>query len=239
MGSAGEKFVYPAGSDPGAFVEFDGKLYFSADDSVNGDELWVSDGTAEGTSLFSNINPEVNFFGGSSSYPGSLTVVGDELFFSADNGETGRELFKLTVPSSTPTISDGKVVLEGIGDDILEGGAGADTLIGSAGNDKMSGQSGDDNLIGGIGNDTLDGNSGSDTLIGGDGADIFTLRPGTGEDIIIDFEPGSDRFNLVDGLQFSQLSFTRHSITAGDEILATLMNVDAESLTANDFVSDF
>ncbi len=71
--------------------EFEGKLFFSPNDGENGNELWVSDGTTEGTQLLVDINP-----GAGSSFPSDFTVVGDELFFSANNGETGRELFKLT-----------------------------------------------------------------------------------------------------------------------------------------------
>jgi hypothetical protein len=47
-----------------------------------------------------------------SSSPSGLTVVGDELFFSADNGETGTELFKLTLGSE--------------GEDILQASTGDD-----------------------------------------------------------------------------------------------------------------
>jgi ELWxxDGT repeat protein len=90
----------PASSYPGGFVEFNDKLYFSADNGKNGYELYVSDGTAGGTKLFADIYPGLNEEGSpESSLPSSLTVVGDELFFSASNGEAGTELFKLTLDS--------------------------------------------------------------------------------------------------------------------------------------------
>ena len=38
------------------FTEFDGKLYFSADNGASGQELFVTDGTAEGTELVSDID---------------------------------------------------------------------------------------------------------------------------------------------------------------------------------------
>jgi ELWxxDGT repeat protein len=96
------------------FVEFNGKLYFSASTSENGYELYVSDGTAEGTQLVADIYPGKHSSDDfpNSSDPSDLTVVGDELFFSADNGETGTELFKLTVGSE--------------GEDILQVSAGDD-----------------------------------------------------------------------------------------------------------------
>ena len=82
--------------DPDNLVEFNDKLYFTADDGEHGIELFVSDGTAEGTQLVADLNP-----GEGGSYASKLTVVGDELFFSADNGQTGTELFKLTADDST------------------------------------------------------------------------------------------------------------------------------------------
>ena len=238
-GSAGEVYIYPASSDPRDFAEFNDLLYFSANDGDNGEELWASDGTAEGTELVADINPGVDRFGdGSGSFPRDLTVVGDELFFDADNGETGDELFKLTVPDSTPIDNGGEILFEGSGNNTLNGSADADTLSGGAGNDRLRGKSGNDNLIGGAGNDRIYGGSGSDTLIGGNGADVFVLEPDSGEDIIVDFKRGSDRLALTGGLRFPQLSFDRHSIQVGDETLAILGNIDAESLTAEDFSAD-
>src|SRR5262249_45599516 len=66
-----------------------GTLFFAAFDSVNGTELWKSDGTAAGTVLVKDINP-----GRSGSSPGNLTAVGGTLFFSAVTPETGNELWK-------------------------------------------------------------------------------------------------------------------------------------------------
>ena len=37
--------------EPTQFVEYSGSIFFSADDGVNGRELWVSDGTTSGTQL--------------------------------------------------------------------------------------------------------------------------------------------------------------------------------------------
>ena len=65
-----------------------------------------------------------------------------------------------------------------------------------AGNDVVRGYGGDDTLIGGTGDDTLRGEAGSDELTGGDGADIFRIRSGKwgqGDDVITDFELGTDK----------------------------------------------
>ena len=75
----------------GDFVEFNDRLYFSAETSETGDELWVSDGTTDGTQLVADINPDGAYT--NSSYPGSLTEYNGKLYFSAFNNETGFELW--------------------------------------------------------------------------------------------------------------------------------------------------
>jgi ELWxxDGT repeat protein len=73
---------------PEYLVPFAGKLFFRADDGVNGEELWASDGTTAGTNLFMDILP-----GPTSSYPDYLVVSGEKLFFLADDGTHGAELW--------------------------------------------------------------------------------------------------------------------------------------------------
>jgi ELWxxDGT repeat protein len=70
-------------------MNVNGTLYFSADDAINGLELWKSDGTEAGTTLFRDINP-----GSDWSFPGLQTVVNGTLFFSAGDGASGTELWK-------------------------------------------------------------------------------------------------------------------------------------------------
>ena len=68
------------------FTEFQGKLFFAANGGANL-EVWVSDGTVTGTTLFKDINPS------SSSTPDNFFVHGDFLYFSADDGTNSTELF--------------------------------------------------------------------------------------------------------------------------------------------------
>ena len=69
-----------------------GTLFFTANDGINGFELWKSDGTAAGTVLVKDINPGGGAAG--SSFPASLTNVGGILFFAANAGINGSELWK-------------------------------------------------------------------------------------------------------------------------------------------------
>lgn len=80
-------------SNPMFLTEFNGEMYFSATGtnvSGIGNELYKTNGTQAGTSLVMNLNP--NFSG--SSYPSNFTVFNGELYFTAEDGVHGRELFK-------------------------------------------------------------------------------------------------------------------------------------------------
>ena len=71
-------------------------VLFASDDGVNGDELWRSDGTAAGTTLVKDINPgnAEDPPDPDSSDPTKLTVVGGTVYFVANDGVTGPELWK-------------------------------------------------------------------------------------------------------------------------------------------------
>ncbi len=88
------------------FTSFDGKLLFpeydgGGDYSGVGTELWQSDGTFGGTIVVADIN--TNFVDwDASSYPSFLTPVNGVLYFSADDGVNGRELWKYD-PAAWPS----------------------------------------------------------------------------------------------------------------------------------------
>jgi|GEM_PF-1049752 len=77
-------------SSPAYFIELDGELLFSADDGVNGRELWLSDGTLAGTAMLKDINTDA----GASSSPYLFTKVGSHVYFRADDGLHGLELWR-------------------------------------------------------------------------------------------------------------------------------------------------
>jgi ELWxxDGT repeat protein len=80
----------PAAVFKNAFTPAGGRLFFAARDETNGAELWVSDGTAEGTRMVWDLN-----LGLLSSSPTNLTVIGGYLYFGADDGESGVEPWAL------------------------------------------------------------------------------------------------------------------------------------------------
>jgi ELWxxDGT repeat protein len=58
-------------------VFVNGTFYFNANDGVHGEELWQSDGTANGTTMIKDLLPGEN-----GSTPNDLTVIGDDIFLS-------------------------------------------------------------------------------------------------------------------------------------------------------------
>lgn len=64
-------------------------MFFTAKSTDNGDELYVTDGTLEGTKLVKDINP-----GSGDASPRYLVSLNDKLYFQADNGTDGVELWE-------------------------------------------------------------------------------------------------------------------------------------------------
>lgn len=77
-----------AGTQLGEMAEYDGKLYFVASDQAHGLELWMTDGST--TSIAADLNP-----GTAGSDPTDLQVFNGALYFDADNGSVGYELFRI------------------------------------------------------------------------------------------------------------------------------------------------
>ena len=83
------------GSSPWDFISAKETVYFTAVSRDIGRELWRSDGLESGTQLVTDIAFEFDF---NKSDPKDLTVVDSILFFTADDGANGRQLWKYTFP---------------------------------------------------------------------------------------------------------------------------------------------
>ncbi len=84
------------GGYPQNFTVYNNKLFFVAATFANAAEIWSTDGTLAGTTLLLDINttPLVNSnFINNSSNPKNLTVAAGKLFFSANDGILGSELW--------------------------------------------------------------------------------------------------------------------------------------------------
>lgn len=82
---------------------YNGSLYFTATDGVNGYELWKSDGTTAGTQLFKDINP-----GNGGSYCEAFTVFNNKLYFSTNDGTNGTNMWQSdgTVAGTIPFLDN-------------------------------------------------------------------------------------------------------------------------------------
>ncbi len=141
----------------------------------------------------------------------------------------------------------------GEGADTLLGGADNDNLFGEAGDDLLDGGEGDDYLKGGLGNDTLYGGVGSDRLRGSEDNDLFVLTFGDTGNTIFDYVDGSDKLgleissftnNTAQAIFENELTITPNGsnveiyANSGNDLLASLSNVDALDISAEDF-TDF
>ena len=67
-----------------------GRVFFTAQDTQFGKELWLTDGSVAGTQLAADVNP-----GPANSSPSRLTPHDGDLFFAADDGMHGFELWRV------------------------------------------------------------------------------------------------------------------------------------------------
>lgn len=86
-------YTWPQGPErPGYLTNVDGTLFFTAGDVNEGRSLWKSDGTKAGTMLVKDIHTgDVGF---SSDEFSRLTNFGGTLYFAANDGVHGRELWR-------------------------------------------------------------------------------------------------------------------------------------------------
>lgn len=85
------------------------KCYFVADDGKNGDELWITDGTSNGTRLVKNLYP-----GEESCDPRAFGHNSDKLFFIANDSVHGLELWSTSGDeASTQFLLDSKPGIAG------------------------------------------------------------------------------------------------------------------------------
>ena len=79
-------------SNPMTLTVFDNLMFFTANDGVHGKELWVSDGTAAGTTIVKDINVGLGD-GFDSRLVLEFFEFENELIFRATDGVHGQELW--------------------------------------------------------------------------------------------------------------------------------------------------
>jgi len=130
------------------------RMLFLLDDGTSGAELWVTDGTPGGTSLYKDINP-----GSPGSFASATTIEVTPATLDL-SGAAGPVTLDLGAPGSPNNVI---------------GSPFADTITGNANPNNLNGGAGDDTLVGLGGDDVFDGGPGNDFMDGGTGSNMATF----------------------------------------------------------------
>lgn len=137
--------------------------------------------------------------------------------YLADTRITFADGGMLTITNATPTqvraalqlgsppgfrVQEGSAIA-----DQLDGSDVSDLLRGNGGDDRLRGLGGDDIIEGGAGNDVIEGGRGNDQLSGGSGADVFIVRPGEGNEVILDFNVAEGDILRLEGFPSFNATF--------------------------------
>lgn len=159
-----------------------------------------------GTNAFENVtftNPTISLTVNAGDGNNTISVSALDAAFAASftlNGEDGIDNVDASALNVALSLNGGDgadVLLGGTLNDTIEGGAGSDSIDGGAGNDTITdtavGSDGDDTLKGGTGLDTIRGGVGNDSIEGGSDGD--SLFGGDNDDTIL----GDDGPDFIDG----------------------------------------
>lgn len=146
---------------------------------------------------------------------------------------TGDEAGTITDGTSTATFTEIEVLDLGAGSDSVDASAAnaAITVYGGAGSDVITGSTAADEIYGGDDGDTISGGAGADTMFGGAGDDWFMIEDGFGNDIITGGEANelSGDYILGAGLTGNvTLDLTAGSATDAEDGTLTM---DGETIT--------
>jgi ELWxxDGT repeat protein len=223
--------------EPSGFTLYKGKVYFTGRTTINGRELWVTDGTAGGTEMVADLTGD-----GASSSPGSLTVVNGHLMFvdnsqalwtsdGTDEGTTRIRFFQSAygfVEAGTKayftalTSSGGWQIWSTDGTsasvtDLVPSNNGSNIntpliqgFVTVQGSNKPT--NGDDDLVGDDKKNNIDGKKGNDSIDGAGGKD--TIKGGAGNDSLKG-GAGADKLDGGNGKDTLQGDAGKDTLTGG------------------------
>ncbi|WP_198160105.1 calcium-binding protein [Photobacterium sp. J15] len=184
-GSVGaETYVFNRGDGQDTINDYDHNVYSSNAGWGKTDKIVLGEGISkEELGIRREGNHMVLLIGGADSGD-SITIEN-----AYTDGRYRIEEVVLADGSSLPTHEVPLYTVEG--DNDIQGGGFAETIVVGSGNDKIRSEGGDDVIDSGAGNDTVDAGSGNDVVDGGLGADVLhgqdgndTLRGGEGDDTL-------------------------------------------------------
>jgi len=248
-------------TDPSGFTLYKGKVYFSGHDIVHGYELWVTDGTADGTVLVKDLTGN-----GSWSSPESLSVVNGKLVFvdyqerlwTSDGTGEGTTVIASFSSAENIVVSGGTAYFTALTSaggwqiwstdgttasvtKLVPSNNGASTfkptiqgIITIADSDKPT--NGPDMLSGDDKNNKIDGKKGNDTISGGDGKD--TLKGGDGKDQL-NGDGGRDKLSGDGGKDTLNGGAGNDTLTGGADKDQFRFNSTPSSKSNFDHITDF
>lgn len=180
---------------------------------VNTDDVSVSDDGSGNAVLTFPGGETITLIGVSPaqlSTPAQLASIGIPMPDYVVSGTAGADLIDGAYTGDPQgDMVDASDASDGSNDDVIDAGAGVDTVYGQAGNDSIMAGDGDDFVYGGDGADTLLGDAGNDFVFGDAGSD--SIFGGGGDDAL----SGGDDADFIDGGQGSDLLIG----DAGDDTL--------------------
>jgi ELWxxDGT repeat protein len=94
------------GSNPSELTVFNGKIYFSANNGLTGNEVWQSDGTAAGTTIVANINTQTVNGVQQGSDPSGFVLFNGHLIISGNDGVNGREVWRISTTNVATIVAN-------------------------------------------------------------------------------------------------------------------------------------
>lgn len=160
---------------------------------IDGQPYVLAAGADDGMTLFAVLPggrlQEIDTIGGTAALPlNGITSI------EVLPGANGARVWVAT--EGPPYLAEFVLEMDNPGQSLLAS-AGGGTLTGGTGDDILSGQGGADTINGGTGNDLIMDGAGADRLTGGAGTDEFIFVIDGARDVIVDFEPGTDRIDLT------------------------------------------
>ncbi|HUH16068.1 MAG TPA: hypothetical protein VML35_09315 [Gaiellaceae bacterium] len=158
----------------------------AGDDQLYGDEgddvLRTGDGGADGDRAFGGAGADVVEVGVAVGRGEGYGGTGNDRLTGGSRarlfGDAGADLLT-ALPGAVDVWLDGGPGADRlVGGRWLFGGDGDDTLVGDSSDQYLAGGSGADSIAGGAGQDVIDGGSGDDRIQGGIGADVIDAGPG-------------------------------------------------------------
>lgn len=203
--------------------------------------IYVTESTALNVSKY--LGADIFIFSHKLSEPGTLAFVFNGVQFSAptlDESDNTHVAFFGTASGDIAcrfVIVDDAMARPVFGkarDDVMNGTPADDVLAGRGGNDRLTGALGADILDGGEGNDKMTGGAGDDTLTGFLGKDTFVFGAGSGDDVITDFDIGTDVM-IRDGDRMSLKDILFASTASADGMLISFDGGDSVLLKGVSF----